>query len=362
MTPDPGAVARTVPPPAVARRSRARYAIAAAAIVVGLALLARAGYLALRDFAAPAPYRYVAGATVAAADLGPLAPLAGRGVAVQSGHVVAADGTTLADFDYATAAGGPVLLDWRPKIDAPFLSLPAPADEIAELAPVLDRHVAGEPVLAWWDSSRQLALLGDAAFPLGDALGVPLFVPARWRADAAQVESIEAAFWKTDPASAARQRFDRFTAALLADEQRGIAELRALAGGRTAILVLHARDMLLLGQLAPDRLGVAFRDFDNGGDVHGMVPAVYAWLKERQYPSYTVVRADGGRKVRAVALTDAASGRTLGARLLPFIGNEQGSVRGTVLVFRTGGFWVYRIEPTDDAAAASTPSGSGTLR
>jgi hydroxylamine oxidation protein HaoB len=54
---------------------------------------------------------------------------------------------------------------------------------------------------------------------------------------------------------------------------------------------------------------------------------------------------DKDSPVRAVALTDAASGKTLAARLLPFMGNDQQDVAGATLVYRVGGFVVYELAP-----------------
>ena len=55
------------------------------------------------------------------------------------------------------------------------------------------------------------------------------------------------------------------------------------------------------------------------------------------------------RPLRAIALTDEASGRTLAARLLPLMGNEQRDVAGATLVYRVGGFSVFEL------AAARSP-------
>ena len=129
--------------------------------------------------------------------------------------------------------------------------------------------------------------------------------------------------------------------------------LRSLAGeGKPIVLVLHLRDIILLGQMFPDRLGVAFQDFGASGDVHGMVRGVRAWLEQNGYVAYSVLQ---GRDmpVRAVALTDEASGRTLAARLLPFMGNEQSDVAGATLVYQVGGFSVFEIAPADVTADAS---------
>ena len=64
-----------------------------------------------------------------------------------------------------------------------------------------------------------------------------------------------------------------------------------------------------------------------------------------------------GRPVRAVALTDAASGKTLAARLLPFVGNDQQDVAGATLVYQAGGFSVFEIAPAAATAAAAPEAG-----
>src|SRR3546814_8065919 len=82
----------------------------------------------------------------------------------------------------------------------------------------------------------------------------------------------------------------------------------------------------------------------DSGDVHGMVKSVHGWLTRHDYSAYTVMRS-ADRPLRVVALTDAPSGMTLAARLLPFIGNSQSRVEGATLVYQTGGFSVYEIPP-----------------
>ena len=139
-------------------------------------------------------------------------------------------------------------------------------------------------------------------------------------------------------------QFQRFANALLSDEASGMAELQAIAGGKPAVLVLHVRDAILLGQMDSRRLGVAFTDLGALSDVHGMVRRVHDWLDHNQYPAYAMLQ-DKDSPVRAVALTDAASGKTLAARLLPFMGNDQQDVAGATLVYRVGGFVVYELAP-----------------
>ena len=321
-----------------------RRTLGGAAIAVGLCLIGAAGWIAWKSATAPPVYRYVLGEPVAAAELGALAPLAERKITVRHATVVASGhAQPLADLEVAESASGPVLVKWQANIDDPFLTLMPAADDVAALAPVLQRHANGT-VLAWWDTSRQLRLLSGADVLFGQHLGLPLFVPTRWNASRASVEAIERGFWASGDTAAEREQFHRFTDALLLDEERGMAELKKLAGGKPAVLVLHVRDAILLGQMAPKKIGVAFQDFRSVTDVHGIVRRVHAWLGEHKYSTYAVL-PDKDQAVRALALTDEASGKTLAARLLPFMGNDQHDVDGATLVYQVGGFSVYEIAP-----------------
>lgn len=299
------------------------------------------------------PYRYeLAAAPLASGAAGALGTLQQRGVALHSGAVYAVESGNrpVADFVVARTGQGPVLLDWQSHVEDPFLRLLPRSEDVANLGAVIGRHLpAGGTVLAWWDLSRQLSVFAGLASEFHGAVNAPLFVPASWRARRADVESIERAFW-TDgsPAEAQTQRFDGFVAALLSDEATGIQRLRELAGGKPAVLVLHVRDLILLGQMAPERFGVAFRDFADLADVHGSVKRVHAWLDENKYPAYAVTRPGSGKganagPVRAIALMDDATAQTLAARLLPMMGNRQDDVPGATLVYQMGGFVVYEI-------------------
>lgn len=301
-------------------------------------------------------YRYE---TAPASDqLDDLAPLLPASAELVSARVRMSDSArTLAELQLAQTAHGPVLLAWQALVDDPFLTLLPPLAETVVLAPVLQRHVSGNAaVLAWWDVSRQIRLLADADVVFGQPLGDPLFVPANWREQAEAVRGIEQAFWQ-EPGDrdlqAGRDAFQRFVAALLAPEQDGMAALRELGDGRPVVLVLHLRDLILLGQMAPEALGVAFRDFGTLSEVHGMIQRVRAWMRDNDYAAYGLLRG-GTDSVRAVALTDEASGQTLVARLLPVIGNDQTDVAGARLVYRTGGYIVFEIA----AQPASTSTAS----
>lgn len=343
-----------------------RHRASLAATLIGLALIGVVAFQLWPKPAAPEPepallppaYAYVLGDP--AIDLGPLETLGELGTPVRRAKVVNnADDKTLAELELVETPEGPVLLQWRARVDDPFLHLTVPAADLATLAPVLGRHVPdNSTVLAWWDSSRQLGLLADLPLEFPHHLGLPVFVPAQWQARRVEIEQMEQSFWwpgsdTTDVAAqltAEQEHFRRFVDALVAPEDEGMAMLRELAGDRGAVLVLHLRDTILLGQMAPAKLGVAFRNFGELGDVHGMVRSVRGWMNENEYAAYGVLQTSDGT-LRTVALTDEASGNTLAARLLPFTGNNQDHVEGTKLVYKAGGFIVYEIEPEAVAPA-----------
>lgn len=327
-----------------------------AATVAGLALVAIAAVLLWQHYTAPPVYQYVVGEALPATTDGPLASYLEAGVTVRRATVQSTQqATPLATLEIAETSAGPVLASWQARVDDPFLTLAVPPEDVTALSAVLKRHVPqGTPVFAWWDTSRQFRTLAGVDVAFASHLGQPLFIPAHWRTDRANIEAIERSFWgggDETAMAAERERFHRFARALVSPEAQGIADLRAAAGNRPMVLVLHLRDIIMLGQMFPEELGVAFQDFGASNDVHGMVRRVHAWLEEHKYSAYGVLQGNG-QPVRAVALTDADSSRTLAARLLPFLGNEQHDVAGATLVYQTGGFSVFEIAPADNTAPA----------
>ncbi|MCA0240540.1 MAG: hydroxylamine oxidation protein HaoB [Proteobacteria bacterium] len=326
--------------------------------LAGAALLALAAATLWRHANVPAPYRYVEVAAAAAASSSSsssssqAAPAAASAAApLRTLQVVAAaDERVVAEAETAAAGDGSrVLLAWRARVDDPLLYLPPPKDETQALAAVLARHRdAATPVLAWWDTSRQLRHWGGGAMRFDRHLALPLFVPPNWAARKAQVMQAERAFWggsadaDSEADAAQRQAFETFAGALVAAEDEGVRRLRALVGGRKALVVLHVRDVLLLGEMFPQAIGVSFQDFNDAGDVHRSVRGVRGWLQDAPQVAYTVIKQPGN-VLRAVALRDAASANTLAARLLPFIGNRQDDVAGLTLVYRNGGFAIYEL-------------------
>lgn len=333
------------------QRQWRRLLVVAAVTAMGFGF---SGALAAQDAEqapAEAPYRYVMGDVIPAAELGPLAPLAKRGISVHAAQVVTAGGEPWASFKVAESDHGRVAFDWQPDVTSPFLRILPMPEELADLAAVLERHMPEDgTVYAWWDASRALRLLAGVDVAFGSHLGVPLYVSRQWAELKPRIESVESAFWQPQVEAGERERFQRFVDALLSPPQEGVAELQALAGGQPAVIILHVRDIIALGKMAPDRIGVAFRDFTDTGNVHGMVGTVRRWASDGDYVAYTVIPASDPKVVRAVALMDEASGQTLAARLLPFVDNDRSTVPGTVLLYRTGSFWVYKLGETPKEA------------
>lgn len=347
--------------------ARLRSAAALAGGLVALAAGAALWWLAPHD---TAPYRYVVDPALSTERTQALGSIAERGITLEQGRVVLADsGETAADFIVAQADDGLVLLDWRAQVDEPFLTLLPSPDELVAVADAVRRHLPPNGVvLAWWDTSRALQLLAGLPVVFNRHLGEPLIVPPRWDAHRQTIAALDRKFFMNAGASAGSAtathgdpaRFDRFVDALLSNEHSGIATLQEIAAGRPAVVVLHIRDALLLGALDPARLGVAFRDLPQQGPSHAAIRNVRDWMSANSFNTYTVMHREG-RPLRAVALTDQASGERLAARLLPFIGNRQADVPGATLVYRTGAFVVYELDTraADESAAVGSPPPTG---
>ncbi len=357
-------------PNAASHRRRSLAAVAAGAIV----LVAAAVLWRHSPDPAP-PYRYVVDPTLSGERAQTLEPILERGIALEQGRVVTAGGDTAAEFVLARSASGAVLLDWRARVDEPFLTLMPQPGEMVEVADAIRRHLPPDGVLlAWWDTSRALRLLAELPVVFDRHLAEPLIVPARWQAQRESVARLDRRFFavgaarggaraergdtaatgddEPSDASVERERFHRFVDALLSDETTGIAALRELAAGRPAVVVLHVRDALLLGAIDPARIGVAFRDLPGMAPSHAAIRTVRDWMSANGLQAYTVLHREG-QPLRAVALTDRASGDTLAARLLPFVGNRQDDVAGATLVYRAGAFVVFELDTRSASSAAS---------
>jgi hydroxylamine oxidation protein HaoB len=241
-------------------------------------------------------------------------------------------------------SGGPVLLEWRNNTLEPVITLAPSLAETRTLAEKISQHLpAGAPVLAWWDTSRQLRFLAGTEVLFGENLVRPVLIPAAWRGREDAIETTEREFWQAPSSPQTQAEFDRYVEALLLDETAGVARLKELAGGRETHIVVHLLDAYKLGALRPDRFGIGYKDFPGGGQLHGLAKQVKVWLNERKYESYAVAPASGNEPARVFFLTDNAHANTLLARMLPFNTSNPFAMEGLQIVYQTGGYWVYRL-------------------
>ncbi|MCC7414380.1 MAG: hydroxylamine oxidation protein HaoB, partial [Gammaproteobacteria bacterium] len=249
----------------------------------------------------------------------------------------------LATVDLGRADDGtPVLLEWHSALAEPLITVTAPLAEVLALADAVAGHAGDDAsVLAWWDTSRRLALFGGVDVRFRDNLARPLLLPAAWESRRSAARTVEAKLWQIDGNQT--DDFDVFLDALAAPVTEGVARLRALAGDRHAYVAVHVTDAYRLGAERPARFGIGYKDFPNTGQLHGVVRGVKAWLREQGYDAYLVVpHADTA--IRVYFLTDAASADTLLARMLPFTTSNPLQLEEPRVVGNYGGFWVYDLD------------------
>lgn len=249
--------------------------------------------------------------------------------------------------------GAPVMLDWDNRSGEPLVFTDTRLGELKALGQAVSKHAPKDALLlAWWDTARQLHLLTGRDVAYDAHLGQPLVAPAPWRHHDLSIVRYEREFWGAPPNDVDAQRFARFAEALASESDRGAAMLRELAGNREAYVIVHVSDLYKLGLQFPDRLGVAYKDLILKGDVHGQISYVKRWVAENRYSAYTVHELSG-QQARAYAVTDARSGQTLLAQMLPLGSSNPTEMQALQLVYQHGGYWVYRIPADGSASPAS---------
>jgi hydroxylamine oxidation protein HaoB len=240
----------------------------------------------------------------------------------------------------------PIMLVWENRTGEPMVFVDSKLSELTTLASAVAKHVPKDAViLSWWDTSRQIQLLTGYETMFTSHLGVPLITPPLWRPKVEAIEQYERKFWNASANAEESRKFQRFADALSSDTQEGAAILRELVGGREAYIAVHLSDLYKLGLMRPERLGVAYKDFPlRGGDVHGLSGMVKRWLTDNNYTSYSV-HGLSENHVRAYFLTDAKSGNTLLAQMLPMTTSQPLDLKAVQLVYQQGGYWVYKIPP-----------------
>jgi hydroxylamine oxidation protein HaoB len=247
--------------------------------------------------------------------------------------------------------GKPVMLSWENRTGEPMVFVDGKLSELTALASAIVKHVPKDAaILAWWDTSRQIQLLTGYETVFKSHLGEPLITPPLWRTRAEAIGEYERKFWGAPATADESRKFQRFVDALAADANEGAAILHELAGDRETYVAVHLSDLYKLGLMRPDRLGVAYKDFPlRGGDVHGLSGMVKRWQTDNNYTTYTV-HGLTENYVRAYFLTDAKSGNTLLAQMLPMTTSQPIELKAVRLVYQHGGYWVYKLPPVQQSS------------
>lgn len=328
------------------------------AVAVGLGLIGWASWGNFFTQPDP-PYHYEPVASAPATPPHTETPVP-ENIPVERYRVVAEDGEVIATAQIGKAPElGRVLLEWQ-GVGDPTITETASLTELLALSKAIREHVPDSAeVLAWWDTSRQLRALAGTETVFDEHLGTPLFVPKKWENAKDAVLSVEAAFWNDElTGDAPDGNFPAFVDALASAPDEGAAQLRQLTDGKRSFLVLHLVDALKVGLMRPERFPITYRDFPRtGGDVHGMIRMVKAWVESQGLGAYSV-HPLGRDRIRVYALPEGVATSTLIGRLLPFSTSRSLQVDGMTLVYQVGGYWVYRIdgaaEGNDDVAGGET--------
>lgn len=242
----------------------------------------------------------------------------------------------------------PVLLDWQNLTGEPLLMLDRKPAELSALAAAIGKHAAMDAlILAWWDTSAQLALLTGRNVLFRGPLHEPLIIPGNWQTQRAAILNYESEQIATAVTEQERTQFQRFTHALTQPRETGLAELRELSDpARETYLVVHVTDLYKLGLMYPEKLGVAYKNYQMTGNIHGMISHLKTEMGRRGYTTYTL-QSLSDELIRAFFLTDEASYETLIAPLLPLTNHPAPLELDTPqLIYQQGGYWVYRL-PAD---------------
>lgn len=248
------------------------------------------------------------------------------------------------------AQSATVLLDWQNLTSEPLLMLDRKPAELSALATAIDQYAPKDAqILAWWDTSAQLALLTEREVLFRGPLHEPLIVPDSWQAQGTAILAYEQQQVGTTVSDAERTRFQRFTHALTQPREAGLAELRELIDpARETYLVIHVTDLYKLGLMYPEKLGVAYKNYRMTGNIHGMISHLKTEMGRRGYYTYTL-QSLSDELIRAFFLTDEASYQTLIAPLLPLTDHPPPlELEIPKLIYQQGGYWVYKLTQPND--------------
>ena len=316
---------------------------AALLFVIGLALLGAAGVATLRP--APEPY-LLSRAPAEAAALKDFAAFGPKLSDIQSVELRGAENEKpLASGLVAKGADGRLTpLAWRSRVTEPVL-LPdiAPSDETKVLLALKDHAPKEAIVLAWWDFSRRIRVLGERAAPLDDSKARGALIPDAWSERRAEIEARQGALWGAGVAPTEGERFQKFIDALLAeDEETGARRLAEIAGGAPVFLALRLCDIWRAAAARPEAIAIAYKDFVGAGDIHGATKAVRDWIAEEKIEGGYAVEPLGGA-YRIHYFPDKKGARRLISRLLPFSTSNPLALGRFRLVYQYRDYWLYEL-------------------
>lgn len=263
-------------------------------------------------------------------------------------------------------SGAPVLLDWENRTSELIVSTDSKLSELTALASAIAKHAPREAlILAWWDTSRQINLLSGRDTLFKSHVGEPLIVPAMWRGRTDAVRKYEDEFWGGRANDQERAGFQRFADALLAEPEKGAAQLRELAGARgasgDAYVAIHVSDLYKLGLMRPEQFDITYKHFPMEGNMHGLIGYLKQWMQDNNFVTYTL-QSLNDKMVRAYFLREPKSAQTLIAQMLPFTESQPLDLQPLQLIYQQGGYWVYKIPareaPQGGSAAPSSPASS----
>ena len=239
----------------------------------------------------------------------------------------------------------PVLLYWKNSTHEILYNLDRKPSELSALATVISKHAPKDAlILSWWDTSRQLKLLTGHDTLFTSHLNEPLMIPVAWLEQSKAIQAYEHQFWGSQASQEEQEQFKRFSQALAAPAEEGVAQLRELVGSdRETYLVVHVTDLYKLGLMYPDKIGVAYQNFPLTGNMHGMINHMKVQLKENDFDTYTL-QSISDEEIRVFFLSDEASSQTLLAKMLPFVDKKAPvELEAAQLIYQQGGYWVYKI-------------------
>ncbi len=239
----------------------------------------------------------------------------------------------------------PVLVHWKNYTNDLLIAIDQKPSELSTLAKAIAKHAPEDSlILSWWDTSRQLKLLSQRDTMFTNHMVEPLIIPDAWQPKKDAIYAYEEEFWQSVSNDKEHKQFQKFTEALLATPDEGIAKLRELIGSdREAYLVVHVTDLFKLGLMHPDKFGIAYKSFPLTGNMHGLINHVKVHKSQNGYVSYTL-QSLSEKKIRGYFLADESSIETLMAKTLPFT-DQTAPVEMEIasLIYQHGGYWVYKI-------------------